>query len=117
MNKLKIGSNNKVNRSTVGILIVNGGSPGTRVREWLKLCLQRITKHTSWSDYQIYIWNNNVDDKTIPKIIKNFPHTILIQANPWEKFDHIHATPLQRLYDIALEDKVKYIVTMDTDAF
>lgn len=115
-NKRKTSSINKVNDGPVGILVVNGG-PGKRVGQWLQLCLQRITKHTFWPDYRVYIWNNNVDDGNIPKITKKFPRTVLIQADPEEELGHIHATPLQKLYEIAREDNVKYIVTMDTDAF
>jgi len=100
----------------VGILIVNGGKD-PQEGKWLDLCIEKIIKHTQWPNYQIYIWNNNTGDSSISPWIKKIPHVKLFQANPGKRLGHVHAVPLQILYEIARKDHVKYIVTFDSDAF
>lgn len=104
------------NRKQAAILVVNSDynpKPGY----WLEICLKNVTAHTHGHDHRIYIWNNAVKDPQIPVIVHRYPHTQLIQAVPGEKLAHGHAVPLQRLYEIARKDNVKYIVALDSDAF
>ena len=100
----------------VGILIVNGGGDPSAGR-WLHICLKKINSHTERSDYKIYLWNNNLGDTSVIEALKIYPGIQLINAAAGEKLKHQHASPLQKLYEIARYDKVQYIVTMDTDAF
>ncbi len=107
----------KTNKNTrVGILIVNG-KENPKEGKWLALCLDKIKKHTHWSHYRIYVWNNDPHDRQIEKLVRKMPRAKLLCANPEEKLTHPHAVPLQRLYEIARKDEVKYLVTLDTDAF
>ncbi len=100
----------------VGILIVNGGKDPEEGK-WLDLCLKKIIQHTKWPNYRIYVWNNNIEDGSVPALVEAIPGAKLFQADPREKLAHIHAVPLQRLYEVAKKDQLKFIVTMDTDAF
>jgi hypothetical protein len=101
----------------VAILVVNGGKD-PKNGKWIQLCIDKILEHTEWSNYQVYVWNNNVEDLSIVDFLKNIPLVTLVQANPSEKLSHIHAVPLQRLYELVCndKDKPKYIVVMDSDA-
>ena len=109
-------SNPPAKSDLVGILIVNGGRD-PREGKWLSLCLTQIVKHTKWPNYRIYVWNNNIEDNYVTELIKETPNAKIFEASPNTKLKHIHAVPLQRLYQIAKKDKVSFIVTMDTDAF
>ena len=106
----------RVKENCVGILIVNGGE-GPVEEKWLSLCLSRITGHTKWPNYKIYVWNNNLDDESVSKIVSKTPHALLFEPKPGEKMKHAHAGPLQKLYERARKDGVDYIITFDTDAF
>lgn len=99
-----------------GILIVNGGRDPEEGK-WLDLCLKKILALTTWPNYRIYVWNNNVEDASVSQLIETIPCATLLQANPQERLEHIHAVPLQRLYEVARKDKCNFIVTLDTDAF
>lgn len=100
----------------MGILLVHGGVSASAL-SWLKICLKNIFCHTSWPDYEIYLWNNNPEDDRIAGIVKSHNNIKLTQAPAREELKHPHATPLQKLYEFALKDHVHYVVTMDTDAF
>lgn len=100
----------------VGILIVNGGRDPEEGK-WLDLCLRKILTHTTWQNYRIYVWNNNIEDISVSQLIGTIPCATLLQANPQERLNHIHAVPLQRLYEVAKKDNCSFIVTIDTDAF
>ncbi len=106
----------RVKENYVGILIVNGGEDPAEGK-WLSLCLSKISRHTKWPNYKIYVWNNNTDDESVPKIVASTPHAVLFHSEPHEKMKHAHAEPLQKLYGIARKDRVEYIITLDTDAF
>lgn len=97
-------------------MIVHGGDDPATL-SWLAVCLRHISSRTRWPDYRIYLWNNNPEDAAIHEMIKINNRINLIQAPPGEKMKHPHAAPLQKLYELALKDKVRYLVTMDTDAF
>jgi hypothetical protein len=100
----------------VSILIVNGGKD-PKNGKWIELCIDKILEHTEWQNYTIYIWNNNVEDNFVSDFLKGIPIVKLVQADACEKLAHVHAVPLQRLYELACqEDKPKFIVTMDSDA-
>ncbi len=100
----------------VGILIVHGGHPSS-AGQWLPLCLERICSLTSGPEYRIYLWNNLPQDPLPGRIASGCDKVHLVQASAGDKFPHAHAFPLQKLYDLARNDGVRYIVTMDTDAF
>ena len=100
----------------MGILVVNGGSE-PESEKWLDFCLAKIKKHTRWPNYTIYIWNNNFTDPTVTQRVKKIRAARLINTTDPKELAHIHAVPLQKLYEVARKDGVKYIVTMDTDAF
>jgi len=97
------------------ILIVNGGV-NPQYGKWIHFCLNKIFQTTEWPDYHIYIWNNNIDDKIVIDYLKNLRRATYIEADPLEKLAHPHAVPLQKLYEYALNDKSKYIVTLDIDS-
>ncbi|OKH20157.1 hypothetical protein NIES593_19920 [Hydrococcus rivularis NIES-593] len=97
------------------ILIVNGGKD-PKQGKWIELCINKILEHTKWSNYHIYVWNNNLEDTAVVNFLKSIPLVTLIQANPGESLAHVHAVPLQRLYELALQNRPKYIVAMDSDA-
>ena len=103
-------------RKRAAILVVNGGSSPEQ-KEWLDLCLTKIKEHTKRPSYTVYVWNNNIDDANVSRYTEKIPGTRLIHAPRDTKLAHIHAVPLQKLYEEAKKDGVKYIVTMDTDAF
>lgn len=106
----------RVKKKSVGILIVNGGEDPPEGK-WLSLCLSRISEHTKWPHYKIYVWNNNLDDESVSKIVRKTPHAVLIEPKPGEKMKHAHAGPLQKLYETARKNRVDFIITFDTDAF
>jgi len=103
-------------KEKAAILIVNGGIDPKNGR-WLELCLENLHKYTKASNCHLYIWNNNVQDKWVDEFVNTFKNTTLLEADPEEKLRHLHAVPLQRLYELAIKDNPKYIITMDTDAF
>nr|NIP43918.1 hypothetical protein [candidate division Zixibacteria bacterium]NIT60515.1 hypothetical protein [Fodinibius sp.]NIV15232.1 hypothetical protein [Fodinibius sp.]NIY29097.1 hypothetical protein [Fodinibius sp.] len=103
-------------KNRIAILIVNGGCDPDQ-GHWLEMCLNQVKKHTLRDDYQIYVWNNNIDDQWVGEFILQFRNVKLFQAEPDEELDHIHAVPLQRLYEHAREDEAEIIVTLDSDAF
>ncbi len=99
------------------ILVVNGGE-GKESSQWLRFCIERIVENTEFQNYRIYVWNNNVDDKSVDDFCKKTPKVTLIQS-PIKKEGECsieHANSLQMLYDAALRDNPEFIVTMDTDA-
>ncbi len=100
----------------VGVLIVHGGD-GSSAGRGLHICIKNIHSHTKGSDYKIYLWNNNPGDASVAEALKSHPGIRLVPAATGEKLKHLHAVPLQKLYEIARKDNVQYIVTMDTDAF
>ena len=102
--------------SKTAILIVNGGKDPEQ-GNFLNVCLEKIRKHTKWEHYHLYIWNNNINDEWVSRYVSGFSNATLFQADPNEKLIHQHAVPLQRLYEEAASERLKYIVTMDTDAF
>lgn len=97
------------------ILIVNGGKDPVQGK-WIQLCIDKILELTTWQNYQIYVWNNNISDRTVTDFLNSIPLVHLVEADPAEKLDHVHAVPLQRLYELAKQENAKYIVTMDSDA-
>jgi len=103
------------NNIDTAILIVNGGQEPQH-GHWISLCIGKILQHTKLGSYQLYIWNNNVDDKFIPDFLKFIPNCTLFQKKETEKFSHFHIGPLQKLYEKARNDGFKYIVTLDSDA-
>lgn len=105
----------EVVQDKTAILIVNGGKDPEQGK-WIQLCLSKILEHTKWENYHIYVWNNNVEDELVKEYLTQSRYVTLMQANPEEHLSHIHATPLQRLYELARKDKAKYIVAMDSDA-
>lgn len=109
-------SKSRFDKDLVGILIVNGGED-PKEGKWLSLSLRKITEHTKWPNYRIYVWNNNTHDLSVSKEVKNTPHAVLFNAESDGKIEHVHAVPLQKLYENARKDGAKYIVTFDTDAF
>jgi len=98
------------------ILIVHGGD-GPAAGDWLSVCLKNIKRYTNRSDYRIYLWNNTRTDITLDRIVKSNPEMILIDAPVGEKLRHPHASALQKLYELARQDHMDYVVTMDTDTF
>jgi hypothetical protein len=109
-------SKSRSDKDLVGILIVNGGENPSEGK-WLSLSLRKITEHTKWPNYKIYIWNNDPQDEPVSKLVKETPHAVLFNARSDDKMEHVHAVPLQKLYEKARKDRAKYIVTFDTDAF
>jgi hypothetical protein len=107
----------KNTNNRVAILIVNGGKDPEQGK-WIQLCINKILEHAEWSNYQMYVWNNNVEDLAVVDFLKSIPLVTLVQANPSEKLAHVHVVPIQRLYELVCNDseKPKYIVTIDSDA-
>ncbi len=97
------------------ILVVAGGDDPGRW-EWLESCLRNLVEYTDYPDYQLYVWNNDVGDERVRELTDEIPNCVLIDANPDEPLGHPHAGGLQKLYEIARDDGVEYIVTFDTDA-
>jgi hypothetical protein len=111
--KIDLKSNRK---AKIGILIVNG-EIGPLGGSWISMCLKNVYKYTHYSNYTVYLWNNNVATNLFNQIAKKYPSIKQLNAKPGEKLKHPHAEPLQKLYKKALMDKVEYIVTLDSDAF
>lgn len=105
-----------MSENRIAILIVNGGRDPDQ-GHWLEMCLNQVKKHTLRENYQVYVWNNNIDDQWVDEFVAQFRNVKLFQADPDEEFDHIHAVPLHRLYEHAREDEAEIIVTLDSDAF
>ena len=97
------------------ILIVNGGIDPYD-GHWLSLCVGKIVEHTPGDAYRLYVWNNSTDDAFVADYLRFIPNCTLVQAEPGEKLGHVHAEPLQRLYELARTDSMEYFVTLDTDA-
>ncbi len=97
------------------ILIVNGGA-GAESNRWIRLCLDKIAAWTDYENYHIYVWNNRVEDENLAAWLQQQPRLTMIAAAPYEKLNHPHRTPLQRLYHLARQEGATYIVTMDSDA-
>lgn len=103
------------NENKVAILVVNGGRDLRQCR-WLSLCVGKIIEHTPMSDFHLYIWNNNVEDDFVSQYLTFMPNCSLVQAPPDVRLTHMHADPLQRLYQMARTDGFQYVVTFDSDA-
>jgi hypothetical protein len=97
------------------ILIVNGGD-STESNRWIQLCLEQIAAHTEYPNYHIYVWNNRIADKALEDWLLTWPQLTLLSAAGYERLNHPHSTPLQRLYHLARQEGAEYIVTMDSDA-
>ncbi|WP_200348759.1 sulfotransferase domain-containing protein [Halochromatium glycolicum] len=96
-------------------MIVNGGKDPAQ-GSWLPYCVGKILAHTSRKRYRLYIWNNNTQDEFISAFLRYIPHATLVQASPHTKLTHVHADPLQRLYERARSDGARIFVTFDSDA-
>lgn len=97
------------------ILIVNGGRDPVQ-GHWLSLCVGKIIENTPLDDYHLYVWNNNTNDRFVADYLSFMPNCTLVQAPGDTKLTHVHADPLQRLYERAKTDGARYVVTMDSDA-
>ncbi len=105
-----------MNQTLIAILIVNGGQ-NPKHGNWLQIGIEQIIRHTKRNDFHIYIWNNNVADPFVNELADRYRTVTVIQADPQEKFVHLHAEPLQRLYEKVRAEGANYIVAMDSDAF
>lgn len=103
------------NHDKAAILIVNGGQDPVQGK-WLALCVNRILQHTRPGSFQLYIWNNNVTDVFVDPFLQFVPDCRLFPAPEGIALSHVHADPLQRLYEAAKQDGMRFIVTMDSDA-
>jgi hypothetical protein len=98
------------------VLIVNGGADCVGGR-WLELCLRQLRRYTAAGAYRLYVWNNNTGDSVIGELVRGEPDAVFMQCPPGLGLSHVHADPLQRLYETARDDGAHYIVTLDSDAF
>jgi len=99
----------------VAILVVNGDADPKRGR-WIDLCLEKIRKFTAPGTFRVYVWNNNLRDRSLKGRLFALPWVACVEAAPYERLSHPHATPLQRLYALARDQGADRIVTMDSDA-
>ena len=104
----------------VAILVVNGGEDPP-YGKWLKFCLNKILENTKYSNYHIYVWNNNTEDIALAMWCDQIDQVSLYQPESNDELlslrdSNIHAASLQRLYERAKQDGATIIVTMDTDA-
>lgn len=97
------------------ILIVNGGQDPPQ-GQWLRLCLDKVRAHTREPHHHLYVWNNNIADRSVTGLVGSLPNATLLNADPAETLVHPHAVPLQRLYERAVADGARHIVTLDSDA-
>ncbi len=97
------------------ILIVNGGRE-PHGWSWLQLCLNQVFRYTPPGSYRLYVWNGHPPNHRSVEGLTARPDLRLFQQEPGEQFEHPHAGPLQRLYQAALEEGARFIVTLDSDA-
>ncbi len=101
-------------RVSTAILVVNGGVDPAG-DHWLRLGVERVRRHTQDVPYRLYVWNNNVSDSWPGQFLANAPDAVFMEA-AGDPLPHPHAVPLQRLYERARSDGVRYVVTLDSDA-
>lgn len=64
----------------------------------------------------MYVWNNNVEDQFVNDYLRFVPNCKLVVPEPGIELIHVHADPLQRLYEMARSDGCEYVITLDSDA-
>jgi hypothetical protein len=100
---------------SIAVLIVNGGLDPKQGR-WIDLCLQKLQLSLGVLPFQVYIWNNNLNDQFLRANLTKLSWVTYLEAAPYERLLHPHAVPLQRLYTLAREEGAEIMVTMDSDA-
>lgn len=81
---------------------------------WIRLCLERLERHTRGSSYDILVWDNTFFPEHL-ELLEADPRVSVFSERESEK-DIRHGRALDRLlHEVAAE--TEYVVTLDTDSF
>jgi hypothetical protein len=67
-------------------------------------------------DFRIFLWNNSPEKSSSDRYRARDERIECIDAAVYEKLAHIHAVPLQRLYELSRNYGPDIVITLDSDA-
>jgi hypothetical protein len=80
---------------------------------WIRLCLERLERHTPDGSYAVYVWDNSALPEQLELLEAN-PRVSVFSAK--EHKDVRHGRALDRLLR-ELPEETEYVLTLDTDSF
>lgn len=80
---------------------------------WVRLCLERLERHTPDGSYAVYVWDNSALPEQL-ELLEASAHVSVFSAR--EHKDVRHGRALDRLLR-EIPEETEYVVTLDTDSF
>ena len=98
------------------IFVVNGGQQ-PRYGKWIDLLIAKLLEHPPGIPFTLKLWNH--DPKEHERLQNHPPIGLelqLFQSEPGEEITHLHATPLQKMYEQIDPSEYSHLLVMDSDA-